>query len=96
MTHTFGDGVGIAGGSVGADVLKSTRQRTDDDWAAAVASLQSRGWIDDAGAPTELGLERRRWIEDTNRRTLGRSVRGDRRGPVRSPARDSVAPGARR
>jgi hypothetical protein len=63
VTHAFGDGVGIAGGSVGADVLKSTRQRSDDDWAEAVASLQSRGWIDEAGAPTEHGLERRRWIE---------------------------------
>jgi helix-turn-helix protein len=63
VTHAFGEEPSLVGGSVSADVLKTSRQRTDHDWATAVASLQARGWIDDAGAPTELGRERRRWIE---------------------------------
>ena len=49
VTHSFGEEPSLVGGSVSADVLKSTRQRTDDDWAEAVASLQARGWIDENG-----------------------------------------------
>ncbi|MET0662172.1 MAG: hypothetical protein ABWZ42_03480 [Ilumatobacteraceae bacterium] len=54
---------GLAG-EVPSDTLRLTRQRTDDDWAAAVESLRRRGWIGDDGACTELGRERRQWIED--------------------------------
>lgn len=52
-----------AAGDVPATVLQATRQRTDEDWAAAHESLRSRGWLDADGALTELGRERRAWIE---------------------------------
>jgi hypothetical protein len=72
VTHAFGEEPSLVGGSVSADVLKSSRQRTDDDWAAAVASLQARGWVDEEGAATDLGRERRRWIEErTDELSLG-------------------------
>ncbi len=54
---------GLAG-DVPSDTLRLSRQRTDEDWAAAVESLRGRGWIGDDGAFTELGRERRQWIED--------------------------------
>lgn len=54
-----------AAGDVPAQLLKSTRQRTDADWRAAVERLQARGWLDADGALTDYGRERRQWIEDT-------------------------------
>jgi len=64
VTHSFGEEPSLVGGSVSADVLKNTRQRTDADWAEAVASLQARGWVDENGTATAHGRERRRWIEE--------------------------------
>ena len=64
VTHSFGEEPSLVGGSVSADLLKSTRQRTDADWDGAVASLRARGWLDETGTATELGRERRRWIEE--------------------------------
>jgi hypothetical protein len=52
-----------AAGDVPADALRTSRQRTDDDWAAAVDRLRSRGWIDADGRFTELGRSRRAGIE---------------------------------
>ena len=95
VTHTFGEGVGVAGASVGADVLKSTRQRTDDDWAAAVASLRARGWIDDA----ELRPNSAWSVAGGSRteRTHSRSARTPRSAKSGAPASaSSVARGARR
>jgi hypothetical protein len=63
VTHSFGEEPSLVGGHVSADVLRTTRQRTDADWFGAVASLQERGWLDEVGVATELGRERRRWIE---------------------------------
>lgn len=37
---------------------------TDDSWNQAVASLQERGWFDDAGQPTAEGLAARARVED--------------------------------
>ncbi len=53
-----------AAGEVPAAVLKSSRQRTDADWDAAVASLQDRGWLDADGGFTPAGQDARSWIED--------------------------------
>jgi hypothetical protein len=53
-----------AAGEVSVDILRATRQRTDDDWSAAEGRLRERGWLDESGAFTELGRERRQWIED--------------------------------
>lgn len=51
-------------GDISADVLKSSRQRSDEDWEAAVDSLRSRGWLDAAGEMTDAGREGRGWVED--------------------------------
>ena len=44
-----------ARGTVPADVLRTSRQWSEDDWAAATERLQSRGWLDRAGAFTDAG-----------------------------------------
>jgi hypothetical protein len=51
-------------GDVPADILRLTRQRTDADWAGALASLRERGWVDADGDFTERGRQGRTWIED--------------------------------
>ena len=53
-----------AAGEVSSDVLKISRQRSDEDWAAANDSLRSRGWLGEAGELTDLGREQRGAIED--------------------------------
>jgi hypothetical protein len=52
-----------ADGAVPAAILQSTRGWSDDQWAAAVRSLQDRGWLD-GDAATAAGVEARRRIED--------------------------------
>ena len=52
-----------AAGDVSADILRSTRQRSGDDWLAAEERLRERGWLDADLAFTDLGRERRDWIE---------------------------------
>lgn len=52
-----------AAGDVSSEVLRSTRQRTTDDWSAAEQRLQARGWLDADLAYTDLGRERRAVIE---------------------------------
>ena len=73
-----------------ADVLRTSRQRTDADWFGAVASLQERGWLDEAGVATELGRERRRWIEQrTDELSVGpyAAIGEDRCGVLRKLGR---------
>jgi hypothetical protein len=49
-------------------VTKATRQWDDRAWAAAVARLGARGWVDPDGAMTEAGIAERERIEaDTDR-----------------------------
>jgi hypothetical protein len=57
-----------ASGEVPAAVLQATRRRTDDDWNAAVESLQSRGWLDADGSFTAAGRAARQDIEDSTDR----------------------------
>ena len=51
-------------GAVGADVLQSTRNWSDDAWTAAVDRLIDRGLLDPDGTISELGVERRQRVED--------------------------------
>lgn len=53
-----------AAGDVPAAVLQATRRRSDDDWSAAIESLQSRGWLDGDGEFTDAGRAGRQLIED--------------------------------
>lgn len=52
-----------AAGDVLAATLKSSRQQTDEAWAAAEDRLRSAGWLDADGGFTELGRQRREFIE---------------------------------
>ena len=48
--------------------LRTQRGWSEEEWRAAVARLQERGWLDDDGWPTQLGTEARDDIEaDTDR-----------------------------
>jgi hypothetical protein len=51
-------------GEIPAEVLQSSRARTDEEWAAAVDRLQQRHWLDPEGRLTELGRSARQSIED--------------------------------
>lgn len=55
-----------ATGEVPADVLRVSRAWGEDDWAAAVESLQSRGLVaaDDPLTLTDAGRAHRAWVED--------------------------------
>jgi hypothetical protein len=55
-----------AAGEIASDVLRSTRGWSDEQWGAAVRSLQGRGWLaeSDALAFTEWGAVQRQEIED--------------------------------
>jgi len=44
--------------------LQSTRRWTDDEWDAAVAGLQRRGWLGADGSFTDAGRAHRQEIED--------------------------------
>ena len=44
-----------ARGRVPAEVLRTSRHWSEEDWAAAVDRLRSRGWVDADGAFTEAG-----------------------------------------
>lgn len=49
-------------------LAKATRQWDEQQWAAAVAELGERGWVDAAGAMTPAGVEARERIEDDTTR----------------------------
>ena len=53
-----------ATGEVPAEVLKSSRARTDEDWAGAEAGLRDRGWLASDGTLTDAGRAHRQWVED--------------------------------
>jgi hypothetical protein len=55
-----------ASGDVPSGVLRSTRGWSDQQWTAAVSSLQGRGWLaeGDGLALTEWGESQRQEIED--------------------------------
>jgi hypothetical protein len=53
-----------ATGDVPSAVLQASRAWPDDEWAAGVDGLRSRGLIDADGALTEAGRSHRQWVED--------------------------------
>ena len=53
-----------ATGEVPVAALKSTRERSDDEWAEACTRLRDRGWIDGDGGLTEAGRVHRLHVED--------------------------------
>jgi hypothetical protein len=54
-----------ATGRVTRETLQDNRKWSDDEWAAAEARLQERGWLDGAGNLTEAGRARHQQVEDT-------------------------------
>ena len=69
--------VHAATGEVSASVLKATRAWPDDDWAAAVDSVRSRGWLAE-GHDLQLspsGASHRQSVEDTTDRLAARAYR---------------------
>jgi hypothetical protein len=53
----------VAAGGLSRDVLQPNRGWTDDEWDAATARLQDRGWLDEDGNVTEQGRAARHEIE---------------------------------
>lgn len=53
-----------ASGEVPRSALQTSRQWSDEAWAAAVAGLAARGLVDDEGAFTDAGAALRQHIED--------------------------------
>ncbi|RZT87084.1 hypothetical protein EV383_3991 [Pseudonocardia sediminis] len=47
--------VKTASGESDPDRMRLARRWPDEEWSAAVASLQRRGWLDDAGSLTDAG-----------------------------------------
>lgn len=56
-----------AAGLVG-DYQRSMRGWNEDEWAAAISRLSTRGWVDADGSITETGRSARQQIEDTTDR----------------------------
>ena len=81
-----------ATGEVPAEILKSSRVRSDEDWSAAEARLRDRGWLDDDG-----GADRRRpgpppVGRGPHRSAGGRSLAAPRPRRLHPPARAGAAP----
>lgn len=55
-------------GPDGAELLRTSRQWSEDDWAAATDRLATRGWLTDDGSLTPVGRAAHQAIEDTTDR----------------------------
>jgi hypothetical protein len=53
----------VGAGALTREVLQPNRGWTDEEWDAATARLQERGWLDEDGAVTERGSDARHEIE---------------------------------
>jgi len=53
----------VAAGALSRDVLQPNRGWTDEEWDAATARLQDRGWLGEDGSVTDAGREARRQLE---------------------------------
>ncbi|KAA1395381.1 SCO6745 family protein [Aeromicrobium ginsengisoli] len=63
----------VAAGLAG-DQQRSMRGWTEDEWAAAISRLATRGWVDADGAITETGRSARQQIEDTTDRVCAAGI----------------------
>lgn len=52
-------------GAVPREVLQQNRKWSDDEWGAAAARLQERGWLNPDGTATEAGIAGRAALEAT-------------------------------
>ena len=53
----------VAAGALTREVLQPNRGWTDEEWEAATARLQDRGWLGEDGSVTEAGRAARRELE---------------------------------
>ena len=53
-----------ATGELPLAALQGSRAWADDEWAATVATLAGRGYVNDDGTFTDHGRARRQWVED--------------------------------
>lgn len=53
---------------------RSVRGWTEDEWAAALDDLRSRGWVDADGQATETGRTARERLEDATDRAVGAAL----------------------
>jgi hypothetical protein len=53
-----------ASGDIGRQALQSSRAWPDDEWDAAVGSLQAKGHVNADGSFTDKGAQSRQWVED--------------------------------
>ncbi len=53
-----------ATGELPKAALQGSRAWPDDEWAAAVGALASRGYVNADGSFTDHGRQRRQWVED--------------------------------
>jgi hypothetical protein len=94
--------VHAATGEVSAQVLKATRAWSDEQWAAGVDSVRSRGWLADGDGLvlSASGAAQRQEVEDTTDRlsvhaysTLGEDGCSELRGLARPFSQSVVASG---
>src|SRR5215213_7149802 len=63
----------VAAGLAG-EQQRSMRGWTEDEWAAAIGRLATRGWVDGVGTITDTGRSARRQIEDATDRVCGAGI----------------------
>ena len=94
--------VHAATGEVSAEVLRTTRAWSDEEWAAGVYSVRSRGWLADGDelALSPSGAAHRQEVEDTTDRlavhaysALGEDGCSELRGLARPFSQSVVASG---
>jgi hypothetical protein len=84
----------VAAGLVPAE-QRTSRGWSEDEWAAAVGRLGTRGWVDVSGSLTDTGRAARSQVEDTTDRVAAGGF--DREATARAiTVEDSVAALARR
>ncbi|HEY8545720.1 MAG TPA: hypothetical protein VIL36_11755 [Acidimicrobiales bacterium] len=63
-------------GPDGAELLRTTRKWSDDQWSAATEALVARGWLDGDGVLTAAGRAAHQGIEDTTDRLAAEAYVG--------------------
>jgi hypothetical protein len=71
----------VAAGLAG-EQQRSLRGWTEDEWAAAISRLATRGWVDADGTITETGRSARQQIEDTTDRVCAASIDREATGRI--------------